>query len=376
MSEHYCLHAWELSYFSAKLRAYLRYKGLPYKERRVDAWTLLRRIPRRTGASVMPVLVTPAGEWLQDTTDIIQQLEGRHPQHPVIPAGPRQRIFAMLVEAWADEFWIPPAMHYRWSYPENYSLFEREAGAALLPLAPAALRRALARRVAGQLRGYLPGVGVLAEQLALIERWTRIQLDALNTHLAQYPYLLGDAPCLADFALIGPLHAHLGRDPWPRRELIAPRLHLSDWIRRVHEGQGADGAWLADDEVPQSLQALLESVVREFLPQMEATATLVAQTDPGRHRLPRALGRVSCPLADGQFSRLAMPYSLWMLQRAQRAFLELPEPSRQAVSDMLGRAGRREALHADLGPPLERAGLSARWASATQPARCGMATPG
>ncbi len=365
MSDPYTLYAWELSYFSGKLRAYLRFKGLPFRERSVNAWTLLRQIPRRTGASVMPVLVSPQGEWLQDTTHIIEGLEARHPGRPVLPSSPRQRILALLIEAWADEFWIPPAMHYRWSYPENYALFEHDAGRALLPLAPAALRRPLVRRIAGQLRGYLPGVGVVPEQLALIEAWTLAQLDALDEHLSGQPFLLGPSPSLADFALIGPLYAHLGRDPWPRRELIAPRTHLADWIRRVHAGQGEAGSWLADDAIPSGLQRPLHSIVNEFLPQMEATAALVAKASERHGRLPRALAPVSCALTDGRFTRPAMPYSLWMLQRVQGEFLALSEAGRQAVRQMLADAGRADALDMPLGPPLERAGLRARFARET-----------
>src|SRR3546814_13148412 len=75
----------------------------------------MRRIPAKTGAMVMPVVVTPEGEWLQDTTHIVDVLEQRFPDAPVLPATPRQRIVAELLEMWADEWWIPAAMHYRWS---------------------------------------------------------------------------------------------------------------------------------------------------------------------------------------------------------------------------------------------------------------------
>ncbi|HEY9544994.1 MAG TPA: glutathione S-transferase N-terminal domain-containing protein, partial [Solimonas sp.] len=63
MSGQYVLHGWHLSYFSGKTRAYLRYKGVPFDDHAVDALTLMRRIPAKTGAMVMPVVVTPEGEW-------------------------------------------------------------------------------------------------------------------------------------------------------------------------------------------------------------------------------------------------------------------------------------------------------------------------
>src|SRR3546814_7120911 len=108
----------------------------------------MRRIPAKTGAMVMPVVVTPEGEWLQDTTHIVDVLEQRFPDAPVLPATPRQRIVAELLEMWADEWWIPAAMHYRWSFPANSLLFEADAGNALLPGFPRFAKNRLAAYVA------------------------------------------------------------------------------------------------------------------------------------------------------------------------------------------------------------------------------------
>ena len=125
------LYGWQLSYYTGKLRSYLRYKGIPFDEREVDLLTLVWRIKRKTGEVVMPVLVTPEGEWLQDTSAIIDRLELQQPQPAIAPAGPVQRFASSLLEAWGDEWWVPIAMHTRWSYAENYALFEREAGHSL-----------------------------------------------------------------------------------------------------------------------------------------------------------------------------------------------------------------------------------------------------
>jgi len=130
VSKPYVMQGWHLSYFSGKTRALLQYKNVPFIDHEVDALTLMWRIPKKTGATVMPVVVTPEGEWLQDTKDIAEVIEQRFPQGTTLPETPRQRIAALLIEAWADEWWIPPAMHYRWVYPENYALFEHDASRA------------------------------------------------------------------------------------------------------------------------------------------------------------------------------------------------------------------------------------------------------
>ena len=133
MSTSYTLYGWHLSYFTGKALCYLRYKQAPFEHKAVDMFTLMRRIKRKTGAAVMPVMVTPEGEWINDTSRIIDHVEARIADRSVHPATPVQRFASYLMEAWGDEWWIPMAMHTRWTYPENYALFEREAGSALLP---------------------------------------------------------------------------------------------------------------------------------------------------------------------------------------------------------------------------------------------------
>src|SRR5688572_20142823 len=216
MGKPYILYAWHLSYFSGKTRCYLRYKDIPYVEKPIDLYTLTRRIRRKTGAAVMPVVVTPEGEWLQDTSVIIDRLEERFPEAPVVPETPVQRFAAYLMELWGDEWWIPIAMHTRWSYPENYALFEREGGDHLLPGFPRFLKNRAAAIAAGAMRSYKQNVGIVPEQFEVMEQWTHAMLELLDRHFAASPYLFGDKPSLGDFGLVGTMYGHLGRDPWPK----------------------------------------------------------------------------------------------------------------------------------------------------------------
>jgi len=58
----YQFHAFEVSYFSAKVRPALRYKGLWVEERRAD----LKEIRERTGLTFIPIVVTPDDETWQE----------------------------------------------------------------------------------------------------------------------------------------------------------------------------------------------------------------------------------------------------------------------------------------------------------------------
>jgi hypothetical protein len=53
--------------------------------------------------------------------------------------------------------------------------------------------------------GSLPVLGVTPETIPGIEISTKRFLGNFDAHLAQHRYVLGDAPCIGDFGLMGPL---------------------------------------------------------------------------------------------------------------------------------------------------------------------------
>ena len=372
----YTLYAWHLSFFAGKLRAYLTYKKVPFEESPVSWAKLVGPIHRNTGARVMPVLRTPDGRWLQDTRCIIDALERSFPAPSIFPATPRRRIAAGLIEAWGDEWWIPIAMHTRWTYTENYALFEREAGDALAPWAPRFLKDHLVSRVARMLRGYVPRVGIVPSQYAMMEEWSLAMLDLLERHFAATPYLLGDHPTIADFGLQGTMYGHLGRDPWPKREWIDPRPALRGWIDRMatldHDAVRARyGGPTPDapapgapvDTLPATLEPVLRIICREFLPMNQAilgeVQRYLAKGPAAGRPLPRTLGPAEFPMGAHRFSRLAIPFTLWKLQGVQDDFRALPAADQATVREWLRGLGGEGFLDLAI-PRLERAALSVR----------------
>jgi glutathione S-transferase len=360
MQKTFTLYAWHLSYFSAKLRSYLDYKGIAYREKQIDLYTLTRRIKRHTGVVVMPVLRNPQGEWLQDTSDIIDRLESEFPELPVLPETPVQRFAAYLLEAWGDEWWVPIAMHTRWSHAENYQLWDREAGPSLLPWFPRFIQRMAAAYPARTLRNMLPGVGVRPEQFATLDAWTLNMLDLLDSHFFLQPYLLGGHPTLADFSLAGSLCAHLGRDPWPKRELIAPRSHLRAWVERMqHLPAQAQAPLLAGDGIAPTLEPVLRVICAEFVPKLEGILQRVNQRLldwPQGKPLPRALDDIEIPTAQGILRRAALPYSLWMAQRVLDQYRQMTAGEQQKVRAWLHELGGQRLLELQI-PRLRRVGL-------------------
>jgi glutathione S-transferase len=335
-------------------------------ERPVDLYSFRFKIRKETGVSVMPVVVTPEGEWLQDSSEIIERMEARFPARPVVPSSPVLRFASYLMELWGDEFWIPTAMHTRWSYPENYPLFEREAGRNLLPGFPRALQNRAAGLAANEMRKHLPSVGVVPSQFDVLERWTRRMLDALDAHFTEHKYLFGDAPTIGDFGLVGPMYGHLGRDPWPKAELVDRRFHLRAWIDRMAEPPRREpGAFYEGDHVPESLAPVYRAIFAELTPLLEGTAAeLRAFRDryPEAARVPRGLGDVEIPLAEGGYKRSALPYMLWMAQRALDVFNGMSARDRNLVRAWAKGLGGERLLALE-APRVKRAGLSVAFAS-------------
>lgn len=99
-----------------QLRAYLRYKDIQFEEVLATHDIYKNFIVPKTGVAYIPVLLLPDNVTaLQDTTTIIDHLEGLHHHHKCAqPDAPKQLLASMLIEVFADEFMTLPAMYYRY----------------------------------------------------------------------------------------------------------------------------------------------------------------------------------------------------------------------------------------------------------------------
>ncbi len=344
MTSPYLHYGWELSFFSGKSRSYLKYKGVPFNDIKVNMRTLLKTIPSQVGATVMPVIKTPQGEWLQDTSEIIDYFEERFPSKPVIPTDPLLRFASKLFEAWADEWWIPIAMHTRWTYPENHVQFRTEAGDALLPYFPRFIKNKVGQQIADKMQGFLPRVGVVPDQVQMMNDWTYKALDLFEDHFSQHRYLLGNKPSLMDFALMGPLYGHLSHDPWPAREMIAPRPNVKRWIDAMAEpkstGSTSDDQSLTD--IPETLKPIFQMIFSEFMPMVLAIAEHVKDTSTSMAQgdtFERMLGKIKFPMGKETFSRNAIPFTMWMIQRLLDDMAKMDAKDQDAVKTWVEQFG-------------------------------------
>lgn len=346
----YRMYGAEFSLYSGKLRSYLRKKGLDFKEVRPSILTYKRFIVPRTGVGYIPVLQSPEDEVVQDTTEIIDFLEERHPEPSVYPQTPAQRLAALLLEVYGDEWLIIPAMHYRWNFPEdNQPFINDEFGGLLFPWLPKFMRRILGRRIGKRFAGFVPALGITEDTKGPVEASWLALLTDLDRHFDEYNFLLGDRPCIGDFGLIGPMYAHLYRDPHPGRLMRQRAPNVCAWVERMMSREPADGEFLPDDEIPETLIPVLRRMTAEQVPVLIDTAHRVAEwhaDNPESDRVPRNLGRHHFRIEGVEGERVVLPFSLWMWQRPMDHVRQLDAESREHADALLERAGlpRPEAL--------------------------------
>ena len=333
MSERpYLFHAADISYFSGKVRPALRYKGIRYAEVLPD----FADIRKRTGLHFIPVVVTPDDDTWQDTSDILDRLEAAHPQPPLYPTTPVQRVVSYLFELYADEFLVLPAMHYRWNFEES----ELKARGDFAAIQDDAAR---ADAFADTMKGSLPFLGVSDATIVPIETHLDDLLTALENHFGEHRYLLGDRPSLADCALMGPMYAHLYLDAVPGR-IVREYHRVANWVERMnHPVPGDAGKWCARDALPKTLRPVLELIGHDAVPWVAdgvaAIEAFAKKELPDGGAPPRIVGRVESTLRGRTTERAVQAYTLYMAQRPIDAYRALAKAERAKVDAALRGTG-------------------------------------
>lgn len=329
-----------VSLYTGKVRSYLQFKGIAFTEVLATPQVFKEIIIPRTGVGYIPVLVTPEDAVIQDSTEIIDHLERRYPHPAIYPSGPCQHLVALLLEVYGDEWLVNPAMLYRWQIEENREFAIAEFGSVRLPDASREEQYAAGLEASAPFAGALPRLGITAHSRPAIEHSYLALLSELDRHFAVHPFLLGDRPCIGDFGLIGPLYAHLYRDPASGRLMHEHAPHVCRWVERMINPatSAGKGDFLPDDQVPGTLLPVLQRIFAEQVPVLLKTAQLLNQwaTDnPDSWNIPRAIGTLRYRLGDMEEERLAFPFNLWMWQRPHDFYQGLNGDDQRAVEALL-----------------------------------------
>ena len=334
-----------MSLYTGRARSYLIKAGLPYREVPPTSPHFLNTVlPKAGGRRSLPTIELPDGTVIRDGVAIVDHFEAER-GHPSSPTSAKQRIVSRLFDAIGAEGLLRPAMHYRWNFDAENLEFLRFHFKTVFPegRVPAADdRMQFIRDVVN------PSWGVWPEAIGTIEALYTQLLDKLNAHFAAHPYLLGGRPSVGDFGMMAPLYGHLGRDPAPRLLMQTRAVRVYRWVERMNrpepdigEFDGYGDAFLADDEIPATLVAVLKHLAIDYVPETRAAcacinAWLAEQDDlPAGTTAARGVGDATFELRGVPVTAMAQPFRFHVLKRVQDEFEALAEPERSDVAELL-----------------------------------------
>jgi len=314
----------EESPYSVKVRSYLRYKQLPHQWlSRTEAPELYQQHAK---LPLIPLVVTPRGEGLQDSTPIIETIEKQHPQPSIHPQEPVARFISELLEEFGDEWGNKWMFHYRWAREADQIACSRRLAAIMAPQAAAEDLEAAAKSIRERMVNRVWFVGSSPQTAQQIEDSFKDTLALLEPHLARRPYLFGGRPAFADFGLWGQLYnAH--RDPTPKKIIEHQAPNTLAWIERMAAptAQGAFDPWSALQ--PTLMPLLNDQIGGLFLPWSSANATAIANAEPD----------FSVKLRSGVWQQKPQKYHARSLQALRERYLEVAD--NEALAEVLEDCG-------------------------------------
>lgn len=367
-----------LSLYSGKVRAYLIKKGIRYREFYTGHPEFQTRVWPIVRLTVAPIVETPDGAVLQDSTEIIDALERSHPGPSMLPATPVQQVIARLLDAWATEHLLLPAMYYRWAEPyrsAHLPFLQAEFGRVAYLGKDREARNAAGAAMMGYFGKLLPSIGGTPETAPAIEAAYLDLLECLDLHFQQVPYLLGGHPSVADFGLMAPLYAHLARDPEPARLMSLRAPNVRRWTERMNLAVIPDAeypdvapAFPDHDQLPPTLEPVLALLFRDWTPELLANAARYQAWLDERPAVPAGtpvslstqrlvhptLGPIEYPLRGCTVRRNSAPQTLWHFEQAAALGRSLDGDARQRLDALLDRVGGQTAMRLQLSRPILR----------------------
>jgi len=368
----YTLFGAPASLYTGKARSYLRTQGIDFAEVAPGSERYMNEIVPAVGRWIIPCLETPDGTIIQDGADIIDHFEkgdGQiHRQFSSYPESPVLLAISHVFELFGGEGLLRPAMHYRWNFDDENLRFLISEFALLMPQALTAEQAEQGfLHSSGRMRKAAVSFGVTPESAPLIEAAFLEWLDLFSAHLVDHPYLLGGHPTIGDFGLIAAMWAHLFRDPAPASLVKRHAPRVGRWVERMtttepylHEYPSVSAGLIDDNEVPETLLAMMRFVAEEYLPELVAHVDVANQwlaerpdletgsnglDDPAERGLGRGEGRATFEWRGIDITTGVMPYRFWLFQHLHDDLTDAGGESQDRV---------REVFHAaNLEPMLD-----------------------
>ena len=369
-----------LSLYTGKARSYLIKQGIAYQEIIPTTAHFRDQVRPHAGGQSIPVLETADGVIIRDSTAIIDFFDMQAGRIEA-PLGPRCRFVERLFDVIGAEGLLRPAMHYRWNYPQENSTFLAFHFQTMVPAGMDAV--ALAAKTMERMQNAGRAFGAVPATFALVEELYLEFLFLLDEHLRDSPYLLGYQPTIADYGLMAPLYAHLGRDPKPLAIMQQRAVHVFRWVERMNRPEPDMGEFpalsaeqLCDrrlaDEVPETLIKVLQHMARDLVPETLAACQVInewleTENPPAQRGIERGLGMCEFAINATPIKALAQPYRFYLLARAQQIYDQSSAVVQVDIRALTDRCGLTPLLTARLSRAIGRANNQEVWLAANVP---------
>lgn len=328
----YRVYASDVSYYSGKLEAYLRYAEIAHERIEVNTRVLRETILPATGVMKVPVMQCPDDRWLKDTTPMLRWLDAQHAQAASIyPVDPAARFMALLVEDYADEWLWRPAMYYRWNFADSHQLLRRRLGRDLsagTAYNAASLGWYMRWR---QYLVYVRGDGVRRHNEHAVQALYARTLQQLTTLLSTRPYLLGGRPSIVDFAYFASMFRHFALDPYSAKLMVDTAPAVYAWVGRVWNARVSrehEGA--LEDFASADWDAVLTEIGRDYLSYLDANASAYA----------RGATRFDLVLAGTRYPQMpVVRYRVACREQLLKAYRQLTPAEQRTVHQRLAASG-------------------------------------
>jgi glutathione S-transferase len=264
----------EMSPYSVKVRSYFRYKALPH-EWIVRSVATQAEYQKYAKLPIVPLVVTPDGEGIQDSTPILERFEAAHPEPSIFPADPVAAFVSALLEEFGDEWGNKWMFHYRWARDVDQLCSAGRIAGAMMPDASDEKHAGMTAQIRDRMVKRVWFVGSSEQTAPQIEDSFREAIAQLDAHLSTRPYLFGARPAFGDFGLFAQLY-EAWTDPTPGALIEGRAPRVLDWLHRMlwPRAEGEFEPWQSLE--PTLLPFLERQVGRLFLPWTVANAAAIA----------------------------------------------------------------------------------------------------
>jgi len=254
----------EMSPYSVKLRSYFRYKAIPHQ------WILRNaasqaEYEKYARVPIIPLVVTPEGTGLQDSTPVIDAMEKLFPEPSIHPDDAVASFVSALIEEFGDEWGNKWMFHYRWARDVDQISAAGRIARMRGPAADEEKHVTFAGQVRARMVERVWFVGSNAQTAPQIEAGFIDMLGLLDVHLADRPYLFGGRPAFGDFGLWGQIY-EMWTDPTAGAIIGGGAPHVLDWVHRMlwPKAEGRFEAWSKLE--PTLMPILTRHVGARFMP--------------------------------------------------------------------------------------------------------------